>query len=121
MALNGRFASGLSFGIAPFFAMWLGVLLSLSRADVDAAFSDRGSTADSSTADGVWLIGKAVAVTPFAGKAAGVDGLLNISNKVDLCASLIGCLGVTMVGIRPGVGMLACCSSTRGGGGIEAA
>ena len=73
----------------------------MSRAEVEAAFCESGSTADSSTADGVALIGRAVAATGLAGTAAGVAGVLNMLRSADFCSSLGACLGVIMLGIRP--------------------
>ena len=70
----------------------------LSSAEVDAAVEESGSTADNSTADGVLLgSGRAVAES-FAGRAAAVAGLLKRPSKVDLCCSLIGFIGGSMLG-----------------------
>jgi len=70
MARKGKLASGFNVGIDPFFKPWSGVRLTLSRAEVDAALEESGSTADNSTADGVLLVDRAVAVTGFAATAA---------------------------------------------------
>lgn len=59
-----------------------GILLSFSRAEVVAAFSERGSTADNSTAEGVALVGKAVALAGT-GRAFGVVGLLKRPSRVE--------------------------------------
>jgi hypothetical protein len=82
-ARNGRFSSGFISGIGAFLTSSLGFLLSLSRADVDAAFSERGSTADNSTADGVVLVGNAVALADCTGRAFVVVGLLNKPSSVE--------------------------------------
>jgi hypothetical protein len=63
--------------------MLSGVLLSLSRAEVVEALVDNGSTAESSTADGVVLVGSAVAATGLANEAGCVVGLLKRSRSVD--------------------------------------
>jgi hypothetical protein len=55
----------------------------LSKADVDTAFEESGSTADSSTAEGVELIGKAVALACCAGSAFEDVGLLKSPSRVD--------------------------------------
>jgi hypothetical protein len=61
----------------------VGCLGSFSKADVDAAFEESGSTADSSTAEGVELIGKAVALACCAGSAFEDVGLLKSPSSVD--------------------------------------
>lgn len=82
-ARKGRLDSGFRTGIPPSLAMLSGVLLSLSRAEVVEALVDSGSTADSSTADGVVLVGSAVAATGLAREAGWLVGLLKRSRSVD--------------------------------------
>jgi hypothetical protein len=83
-APKGRLDSGFKTGTVPFSAMLSGVLLSLSSAEVVDALVDNGSTAESSTADGVVLVGSAVAATGLASDAGCVVGLLKRSRSVDL-------------------------------------
>jgi len=82
-ALKGRLDSGFATGTAPLLAKLSGVLLLLSRAEVVEAPLDKGSTAESSTIEGVVLVGNAVALAGLANDAGCVVGLLNISRSVD--------------------------------------
>lgn len=84
MARYGRLASGFNSGIGASLAAGSGVLLSLRSADVVAALVESGSTAESSTAEGVALGGKAVAERGFEGLALVAVGLLKRSRRVDL-------------------------------------
>jgi len=75
MARKGKLASGLISGIDLFSSacsLYSGVRLSFKRADVVAALLERGSTADSSTADGVGVVGRAVAEGSIADEGIGI-------------------------------------------------
>jgi len=61
MALNGKFASGFISGLVLLSPGSSPLAGSAREFEIDALF-ERGSTADNSTAEGVALIGKAVAV-----------------------------------------------------------
>ena len=98
MARKGRLVSGFISGTFVFCAAFFVTFLWLVAGEARAALADSVSTADSSTAEGVFVVGKAVAAFPLTGTAACVVGLLNISSNVERCSSVIG-FGASKLGL----------------------
>jgi len=113
-------ASGFSSGLGEVLLVCPNFLLSLSRADVSAALVESGSTADNSTADGVLLVGRAVAVRGSAFTADEVVGLLNRPSNADFCVALMGFLDVNILGSSAWLTLELGCNSIGCGAALVA-